>query len=1012
MKKLCYSFILLVSFLSATIINVPDDYSTIQAGINASDDGDTVLIAQGIYFENLILQKEIVLTSHAIYDDLDSDFHGNENINETIISGPPEPDDPSKGSCLVIRYGDIEPTIFGLTFQDGLGTTMSVSDCGVYRNDRSGGAILIYEAYPTIVYNRFLNNGGGENTGGNVVASVSNGGAISHYDTEDVEFDEDRNNSSGELTFVDFADFDAVDAYILERALDSDESHSNRTVPGTLNIQNNYFEGNSSGDGENVYSHGYEGDIDVSGSVFEDIDCETNTVNEFVLSSIENAADFVQNDISGVCIESNTFYVSGVFGEDSNDGTEEAPLKTIGHALTLVRDAETPTTIYLNPGVYSPSTNGEKFPIVPPDNVHLVGDESDNTILDAEADAGNEAATMIIKEVENVRVANLTLSGGYSEGHGCTGGGGLLLAANDMFNLGSENGESVVPSYPIIENVIIEGNHSHNGGGLAFFRVNGPVLNNVIIRNNTATAFGGGVFSYCSTIDMTDVTITENQNLGQGQGGGIMLAASSGTFDNMAITNNTALSHGGGIWTNNSGGGGDNWADGWTMTNSTISGNSCTMFGGGIMFAWSHPTVINSTISDNTSNWGGGGVFGLESGFTLKETTVSDNASSGGGGGIWVWGPLYGVAPPVIEDCIVSGNETGSNGGGIGLEEDVDATITRTFVVDNHAGGYFGGIVVAGTDATFNNLTISENTSGGGGAIGISQGGHVDLTNSIVWNHSGEYNFGGDGTGSINITYSDIEDGFDGEGNIDADPLFTDVDNGDYTLSTDSPCIDAGTADTDGDGTDDITDYNGSAPDMGAFETTMAAPTGFTLYSLETYVTLLWDAVSIDDFNYYIVERSTDVEFADDVESNALIVNYFEDHDLEYDTEYFYRVYYVAAGANSEYSDVLSVTLEWLDVDGDQLPTVYALHQNYPNPFNPVTNLSYDLPEDAMVNITVFDMMGRVVRTLVNDQQSAGYKSLQWNATNNSGQPISAGLYIYTIQAGEFSQTKKMILLK
>jgi len=57
MKKLCYSFILLVSFLSATIINVPDDYSTIQAGINASDDGDTVLIAQGIYFENLILQK-------------------------------------------------------------------------------------------------------------------------------------------------------------------------------------------------------------------------------------------------------------------------------------------------------------------------------------------------------------------------------------------------------------------------------------------------------------------------------------------------------------------------------------------------------------------------------------------------------------------------------------------------------------------------------------------------------------------------------------------------------------------------------------------------------------------------------------------------------------------------------------------------------------------------------------------------------------------------------------------
>ena len=93
-------------------------------------------------------------------------------------------------------------------------------------------------------------------------------------------------------------------------------------------------------------------------------------------------------------------------------------------------------------------------------------------------------------------------------------------------------------------------------------------------------------------------------------------------------------------------------------------------------------------------------------------------------------------------------------------------------------------------------------------------------------------------------------------------------------------------------------------------------------------------------------------------------------------------------------------------------PELFTLHQNYPNPFNPVTNLDYDLPEDAMVNITVFDMMGKVVSTLVNDQQSAGYKTLQWNATSNSGQPISAGLYIYTIRAGEFSKTRKMILLK
>jgi len=94
------------------------------------------------------------------------------------------------------------------------------------------------------------------------------------------------------------------------------------------------------------------------------------------------------------------------------------------------------------------------------------------------------------------------------------------------------------------------------------------------------------------------------------------------------------------------------------------------------------------------------------------------------------------------------------------------------------------------------------------------------------------------------------------------------------------------------------------------------------------------------------------------------------------------------------------------------IPNQFALYQNHPNPFNPVTTLRYDLPEDALVNITIYDMMGRVVKTMVNSQQNAGFKSVRWNATNDKGAPVSAGLYLYTIQAGEFRQTKKMVLLK
>ena len=89
-----------------------------------------------------------------------------------------------------------------------------------------------------------------------------------------------------------------------------------------------------------------------------------------------------------------------------------------------------------------------------------------------------------------------------------------------------------------------------------------------------------------------------------------------------------------------------------------------------------------------------------------------------------------------------------------------------------------------------------------------------------------------------------------------------------------------------------------------------------------------------------------------------------------------------------------------------------VIHQNYPNPFNPVTTLRYDLPEEAHVNINIYDMMGRIINNLVSRQQTAGYKSVLWNATNNAGQPVSAGLYLYTIEAGGFRESKKMVLLK
>ena len=85
---------------------------------------------------------------------------------------------------------------------------------------------------------------------------------------------------------------------------------------------------------------------------------------------------------------------------------------------------------------------------------------------------------------------------------------------------------------------------------------------------------------------------------------------------------------------------------------------------------------------------------------------------------------------------------------------------------------------------------------------------------------------------------------------------------------------------------------------------------------------------------------------------------------------------------------------------------------NYPNPFNPSTILQYYLPQNEFVTISIYDISGKLISSLVNKNQNSGYKSVQWNSTNNQGQRVSAGVYLYSIEAGDFRETKKMILLK
>jgi len=98
--------------------------------------------------------------------------------------------------------------------------------------------------------------------------------------------------------------------------------------------------------------------------------------------------------------------------------------------------------------------------------------------------------------------------------------------------------------------------------------------------------------------------------------------------------------------------------------------------------------------------------------------------------------------------------------------------------------------------------------------------------------------------------------------------------------------------------------------------------------------------------------------------------------------------------------------------EGAKLPTAFGLEQNYPNPFNPETTILYELPRAGQVEVAVFNLLGEKVRVLLNQPQQAGQHRLLWNGRDENEKSVPSGVYFYRLQAGEFVQTRKMILMQ
>jgi len=254
------------------------------------------------------------------------------------------------------------------------------------------------------------------------------------------------------------------------------------------------------------------------------------------------------------------------------------------------------------------------------------------------------------------------------------------------------------------------------------------------------------------------------------------------------------------------------------LTNVIITDNATSDGdGGGMYLENSDPTLINVIISDNLAFWGaGGGVYLTNSSPTMMYGAISRNASGGKGGGL-----SLSASNPTLTHVTISDNIAGDEDCGGAMTLSGSNPILTHVTITGNTAICAPAMRVSASDPILTNVTISWNTSLSDGMAAMQFfNSNPILTNTIIWGNSSLY-YGSSfssWSSTIIITYSNIAGGWEGEGNIDFDPLFSDPANDDFTLLEDSPCIDAGTADPDGDGYPEITDYFGSAPDMGAFE--------------------------------------------------------------------------------------------------------------------------------------------------------------------------------------------------
>ena len=192
---------------------------------------------------------------------------------------------------------------------------------------------------------------------------------------------------------------------------------------------------------------------------------------------------------------------------------------------------------------------------------------------------------------------------------------------------------------------------------------------------------------------------------------------------------------------------------------------------------------------------------------------------------------------------------------------------------------------------------------------------------------------------------------------------------------------------------------------------------------------LAYDSKQVEIFNPKMVSPNENViiskQSIEDGKVKIVIFN-SKGEEIKSDNQSYLKIPFEFISSENIVSNVMIENVLLAGIDGSLInqnirtnssdfkvvPNEFALHQNHPNPFNPNTTISFDLPEESFVNLTVYNLTGKKVLTLKSDNVSAGFHSLDWNGKDEFGNSVASGMYFYRLDTKSFQSTKKMLFLK